>query len=99
MIVVSPVDEDAADPKEALEPLEAADALHALRHDESVRNLVASSVAAPIRPVWLTDESDGEAPFSVYKTDDPTTELDQSFLLIFRTRHVVTVGIASDDYE
>ena len=36
MIVMPPIDEDAADPEEALQLLEAGDALHALRHDESV---------------------------------------------------------------
>ena len=94
---MSPVDEDAADPEEALQLLEAGDALHTLRHHESVRDLVAGLVASAIRPVRLADEPDGEAPFSVYETDDPTTELDRPFLLIFRTRHVVTMVNAFSD--
>jgi hypothetical protein len=62
-----------------------------------MRDLVAGFVASAIRPVWLTDEPDGEAAFSVYETDDPTTELDQPFLLVFRTRHVVTMVNALSD--
>jgi hypothetical protein len=47
--------------------------------------------------MWLTVEPDGEAAFSVYKADDPATELDQPFLLVFRiARHVVTVDTTSD---
>ena len=99
MVVVPPIDVDAANPEEALQPLEAGDALHPLRHGEPMRDLVAGLVASAVRPVRLPDEPDGEAPLSVYETDDPATELDQPFLLVFRTRHVVTVGIASDDYE
>jgi hypothetical protein len=42
-------------------------------------------------------KADGEASFSVYKPNNPTTELDQPFLLIVRTRHVVTmVNVQSD---
>jgi hypothetical protein len=62
-----------------------------------VRYLEAGLVALPIRPVWLPDEPDREASFSVYKTDDPTTLLDQPFLLIVRTRHVVTMVNAPSD--
>jgi len=44
----------------------------------------------------LPYEANREATFSVYKTNHPTTELNQPFLLIFRTRHVVTLDITSD---
>ena len=71
-----------------------------MRHGELVRDLVAGLVASAVRPVWLPDEPDGEASLSVYETDDPATELDQPFLLVFRTRHVVTmVNAPSDGYE
>jgi hypothetical protein len=71
--------------------VEAVDALRALRHRELVRHLVTEPVAGSPGPVLLPDEADGEAPFSVYEADHPATELDQSFLLVFRTRHVVTI--------
>jgi hypothetical protein len=62
-----------------------------------VSNLETGLVAASTRSAWLPDEPDREAPFSVYETDHPTTELDQPFLLVFRTRHVVTmVNVLSD---
>jgi hypothetical protein len=44
----------------------------------------------------LPYETDREASFSVYETDHPSTGLDQPFLLVFRTRHVVTLDIRSD---
>jgi hypothetical protein len=71
-------------------------AARALRHDEVMRDLVSGLVASSPRPVWLPNEADREASFSVYKTDHPTTELDQPFLLVFRTRHFVTVSVQSD---
>src|SRR6266536_3802683 len=66
-------------------------------HCEFVRYLETGSVADSARPAWLPDETDREAPFSVYETDHPTTELDQPFLLVFRTRHVVTMVNAASD--
>ena len=54
-------------------------------------HLIAGSVALPTPPARLPNEADGEASFSVYKTDHPAAKLDQSFLLIVRTRHVVTI--------
>ena len=61
-----------------------------------MRDLPAGPVAASPSSTGLADETDREASFSVYKTNNPATS-DQSFLLIFRiTRHVVTVDITSD---
>src|SRR4051812_25068893 len=51
---------------------------------------VAGPVAASAHAPVLADESDGEASFSVYKTNNPSTLLDQPFLLIFRTGRIVT---------
>ena len=68
-----------------------------LSHRELVRHLKAGLVAASRRPVWLPNEPDREASFSVYKTDHPTTLLDQPFLLVFRTRHVVTIVYGLSD--
>ena len=85
-------------PEELLELLEAAHALRALCHDKPVAHLITGCVAASARAVKLPHETDREASFSVYKADHPTTELDQPFLLIVRTRHVVTiVNVRSDD--
>jgi hypothetical protein len=91
MVVVSPVHEDTANLEEVTQLLQAADASHPLCHGKSVSNLITGLVAFPARPVRLPDEADGEASLSVYKTDHPATLLDQSFLLIVRTRHVVTI--------
>src|SRR6266498_1406233 len=68
-------------------------------HCEFVRYLETGSVADSARPAWLPNEADREAPFSVYETDHPTTELDQPFLLVFRTRHVVTMVNALSDVD
>jgi len=65
---------------------------------KSVSNLITGLVALPAHPVGLPNEADGEASLSVYETDHPATLLVESFLLIVRTRHVVTiVNVASDD--
>ena len=71
MVVVPVVRYDTADSKEALELVQAMDALCALRHRELVRYLVPGSVAAAIFAIALPDESDREASFSVYETGDP----------------------------
>jgi hypothetical protein len=90
MVVVPPIDVQSTDSKESAEILETSAAALTLRHDKPVRHLISGSVTSAPCPVWLPDEADGEASFSVYKTENPA-EPDQSFLLIFRTRHVVTM--------
>jgi hypothetical protein len=76
--------------------VEARRAARPLSDHELVRDLPAGSVSASTPAAVLANESDREASFSVYKTNNPATP-DQSFLLIFRiTRHVVTVDITSD---
>jgi hypothetical protein len=97
MVVTPPVHIDTPNPEEALELLEADAAALTLGYDEPVEHLVAGCVASSPRAAWLPHEADREASFSVYETDHPATELDHSFLLIFRTRHVVTmVNVRSD---
>ena len=51
--------------------------------------IIASLVAFPAYPIWLSDKTDGEASFSVYKTNNPA-ELHQPFLLITCTGQIVT---------
>ena len=82
--------------KELTQLVETLGASFALRHCELVSDLVSGSVAASTGPASLADEADREASFSVYETDYPATELDQPFLLVFRTRHVVTLDVTSD---
>jgi hypothetical protein len=97
MVVVPFIHENLTDTKELTKIAEAGHALLALRYCELVSNLETSLVADSARPAWLPNETDREATFSVYETDHPTTKLDQSFLLIFRTRHVVTMVNALAD--
>jgi hypothetical protein len=92
VIVVPPVRNDVSDTEELTKLLEARDAWGALRDRELVSHLETGLVASSSRTAWLPHETDREASFSVYKTDHPSTKLDQPFLLIFRvTRHVVTI--------
>ena len=77
--------------------MKALDALRPLRDHELVSDLITEPVADPIRTIILPDKADGEAPFSVYEAGHPATELDQSFLLVFRTRHVVTTILVNPD--
>jgi hypothetical protein len=96
MVVVPPIRDHLSDTEEPTKPLQRMNALRALRDSELVSNLVAEFVASSPRAVLLSHEADREASFSVYKPDHPATELDQPFLLVFRTRHVVTVRPRSD---
>ncbi len=90
VVVVPSIDEHATHSKETHQIVETRDALCALRHRELVRHLIAGLVAFPIRPVWLPNETDGEAPLSVYKTNYPA-ESNQPFLLVFCTHRIITV--------
>jgi hypothetical protein len=89
MVVMPLVHEDSADAEEFLELFERAHALRALRHYKPMSHLIAGSVAFSTCPVILPDKADGEAPFSVYKTNNPAKP-DQPFLLIARTGRIVT---------
>jgi len=97
MIVAPVVRDHIAYAEELTKVLEARNARRTLRDRELVRDLISDSVASSPRTVWLPYEADREAPFSVYKADHPATELDQPFLLVFRTRHVVTMVNARSD--
>ncbi len=97
VVVVPPVCDDLPHSEELSELVQAGETALALCHRELVRYLEAGLVASPAHPVWLPDEPNREAAFSVYKTDDPATLLDQPFLLIVRTRHVVTMVNARSD--
>ena len=91
VVVVPPVDDHASHSEESLEIDETADAHSALCHGELVSHLVAGSVALAICSRCLPNKPNGEAALSVYKTNNPT-ELYQPFLLVFCTRHIVTVS-------
>jgi hypothetical protein len=96
VVVMTPVDEHATASEEPLKLFEHMIAACRLRHDEPGAHLNPGSVAGAARSTWLPNETDREASFSVYKAGYPATKLDQPFLLIFRTRHVVTLDIPSD---
>ena len=90
VVVVPPVRKHASHTEEIDKLVETRDALRALRNRELVRHLIAGFVAFPARSARLPNKTDGEAALSIYKTNNPA-ELDQSFLLISCTRHIVTV--------
>ena len=90
MVVISLVGDDASHSEEVHKLIETRSALRALRHGELMSHLIAGFVAFPARSVMLPNKTDGEATLSVYKTNNPA-KLDQSFLLISCTRHIVTV--------
>lgn len=97
VVVGPPVHVHLAHAEELTQFMEALDARRALCHHEVMRDLISGPVAASARSVMLPNESDREASFSVYETSYPATELGQPFLLIVRTRHVVTtVNVRSD---
>ena len=90
VVIVPPVRDHAPHSEEARKLIETPDASGALCHRKLVSHLIAGLVALAPRPRWLADETNGEATLSVYKADDPAS-LNQSFLLISCTRHIVTV--------
>jgi hypothetical protein len=66
-------------------------------------HLKAGSVAFTAHPVMLPDKADGEASFSVYKTNNPAKP-NQPFLLVFCTDRIVTahslsLGRVPDGYS
>ena len=93
VVVVPAVATDAAYAEEPLEILERIATRHTLGYDKPMNHLVTGLVADPPGPIGLTDEADGKAPFSIYKTDDPAVKLDQPFLLIARTVQIFTARI------
>jgi hypothetical protein len=96
VVVVPPIRDHASHFEEALELPQTPDALRTLCHGKLMRHLKSGFVALATRSRWLPNEANGEAALSVYKTDNPA-ELDQSFLLISCTRHIVTVPATWDD--
>src|SRR5262249_3304014 len=89
VVVRAVVDQHLANTEQLAQLVKTCDASCALRHRELVSHLIPGRVAAAIRAASLAHEADREAAFSVYKTNDPTNS-DQSFLLIVRTRQIVT---------
>ena len=89
VVVVPPVHVDPAGPEELLELPKTLGTPCALGYDKPMENLIAGSVAPPVTPVGLSDESDGEASFSVHKANYPASS-NQSFLLVVRTVQIVT---------
>jgi len=96
VIVIPPIRDNATHFEEVHKLVETRCALRALRHGELMGHLIAGLVAFSSRSVMLPNKADGEATLSVYKTNDPA-ELNQSFLLISCTRHIVTVSATWDD--
>jgi hypothetical protein len=89
MVVIPLVDEDSASAEKLLEFFKRTHALRALRHNKPMDHLKAGSVAFAAYPILLQDKADGEASFSVHKTNNPAKP-DQPFLLIARTGRIVT---------
>src|ERR1700693_3419426 len=90
VVVVSLVSDHASHAEEVHELVQARHALSTLRHGKLMSHLIAGLVAFPARSIWLSNETDVEAPLSVYKTNNPANP-EQPFLLISCTRHIVTV--------
>jgi hypothetical protein len=99
VVVVPGVDQDLTQSKELTQFVETGNAFRTLCDRKFVRDLVASLVAFSVCPAGLPDETDGEASFPVYKTNNPA-KLNQPFLLIVRTHHVVThLSVGSVGYS
>jgi hypothetical protein len=84
VVVVPAVSINLTDSEVVLEHAETFNAFRALCNCELMTHLIASSVAFATESLSLTDEVDGKTSFTVHKTAYPTN-LDQPFLLIFRS--------------
>jgi hypothetical protein len=94
-VVVTPsIDIDVANSKELHESAETTEALGTLCHRKLMRHLEAGLVTPSIVPMRLSNEVDRETTFSIDETGNPS-DLDQSFLLIFRIRRIVTARLAN----
>ncbi len=91
VVVVPPIGQYLPHSEELTKLMQTHEASCALSDREFVSHLIAGSVASSARPIWLSDEAEGEASFSVYKTNNPT-EMNQPFLLIACTGRIVTHG-------
>jgi hypothetical protein len=90
VVVVAPIAGEPSHPEEVTKTFETSAATGSLHHRKPMGDLVAEFVRATTTSTALANEADREASFSVYKPDDPATELIQSFLLIVRTDRIVT---------
>jgi hypothetical protein len=90
MVVIPLIDVDRSHTEEGAEILKTTQAAGTLRYCELTEQLNASLVALSVGAVWLSYHTDREASFSVHKTNNPA-DRDQSFLLIVRSPHIVTV--------
>ena len=93
VIVMTTIGVNTADAEKGPQTLQAPATAFALRHHELMHHLIAGCVAGSPRPAGLPNEANREASFSVYKTNNPA-ELNQPFLLVFCTRHIVTIPSA-----
>jgi len=94
VVVVPSIDIDVAYAKELHEHLETRQASNPLRHRKLMRHLETSLVTPSIGTMRLPNEVDRETTLSIDKTGNPS-DLDQSFLLIFRIRRIVTARFTS----
>ena len=90
VVVHPPVLDHPTNSEELLQSIHTPDAPRALCHDELVEDLVAGPVGGSIGPASLSHQTKREATFSVHKPKNPA-DLDEPFLLIVRTRHIVTI--------
>src|ERR1700733_8559121 len=89
VVVVSLIDIDRTNTKELHEQVETVDASCALSHCKLMCHLETSCVTLPLTAVGLLDEVDRKTTFSINVTGNPS-DLNQPFLLIFRSRRIVT---------
>ena len=89
MIIDSTIFIEATDRKKFLQCPWTLNASCASCHDKLMRHLVTSLVSLAMFARRLPNDMNGEAILSIHKTGYPT-DIDQSFLLIFRSCRIVT---------
>src|SRR5437899_1884327 len=72
VVIVALVDEHRTDSEEFTKFVKAPDAFRTLSDGEFVEHLVAGFVSFSSRSTWLSHDTEREAAFSVYKTNNPS---------------------------
>jgi hypothetical protein len=98
VVVVPLIREYLSHSEELAESMETRNTTRTLCDREFMSNLITGLVAFPARPIWLPDETEREASFPVYKTNNPA-EFNQSFLLIACTGRIVTHDVSRREYH
>jgi hypothetical protein len=89
VVVVPSIDINRSNSEEFAELVQGVQTPGALNHNKRMTHLPPGSIADSVVAAGLTSQADGKTTFAINETEQPP-DRDQSFLLIVRTRRIVT---------